>query len=282
MAHAIEYGRLISDMGMNAAQLASAAVRLSKAALSLLDLQQHTATHPRLGVVDHIVCNPLGAQADLSSAAEAAQRIGRPIPLTLSAVCKVLGMTQKVRQRCRNVGCFQSCRTSCAGWANSTHTGLAVRFCDSSMTGQSLGQGEDAVPVLLYGAAHPAGQTLASIRRASGYFKGSGTGECCSFLDVSIWQHRYRLASDCQLHARGAHMSAMEAVTLRRTHIALGACRPVRRCQLHQAAREPSAGLWTCLARSQAWLCFSGCSALGGELQRASAHPGHAGLSEHC
>lgn len=57
-------------------QLASAVVKLSKAALSQLDLRQHTATHPRLGVVDHIVCNPLGPIAELSSAAKAAQRIG--------------------------------------------------------------------------------------------------------------------------------------------------------------------------------------------------------------
>lgn len=63
-------------MSAAALQLATAAVQLSKAALSLLDLQQHTATHPRLGVVDHITCNPLGTEAQLSSAAEAAQSIG--------------------------------------------------------------------------------------------------------------------------------------------------------------------------------------------------------------
>ena len=59
-------------------QLAAAAVDLSKSALSVLDLQQHTATHPRIGVVDHISCNPLGAQAELCSAAEVAQSIGVP------------------------------------------------------------------------------------------------------------------------------------------------------------------------------------------------------------
>ena len=57
-------------------QLATAAVQLSRAALTQLDLRQHTATHPRLGVVDHISCNPLGAQAQLSHAADAAQTIG--------------------------------------------------------------------------------------------------------------------------------------------------------------------------------------------------------------
>jgi hypothetical protein len=59
-------------------QLVIAAVQLSKAALSLLDLQEHTATHPRLGVVDHITCNPLGSEAQLSSATEAALSIGTP------------------------------------------------------------------------------------------------------------------------------------------------------------------------------------------------------------
>ncbi|CAK0753391.1 hypothetical protein CVIRNUC_002217 [Coccomyxa viridis] len=97
--------------------LAAAAAEVSKTALSLLDLQQHTATHPRIGVVDHISCNPLGAEAELCSAAEVAQSIGR-----------------------------------------------------------SLGEGEHAVPVMLYGAAHSAGQTLASIRRVMNYFKGSSTG----------------------------------------------------------------------------------------------------------
>lgn len=71
-------------MSVAALQLATAAVQLSKAALSLLDLQQHTATHPRLGVVDHIVCNPLGTEAQLRSAAEAAQSIG--MPCTAAAV----------------------------------------------------------------------------------------------------------------------------------------------------------------------------------------------------
>ena len=34
-------------------------LQLSKTALSLIDLREHDATHPRLGVVDHISCHPL-------------------------------------------------------------------------------------------------------------------------------------------------------------------------------------------------------------------------------
>lgn len=44
------------------------------------------------------------------------------------------------------------------------------------------------MPVLLYGAAHPAGQTLATIRRASGYFKGSSTGLYAGASFISLPQ----------------------------------------------------------------------------------------------
>jgi glutamate formiminotransferase len=63
-------------MSPSALQLAGAALLLARAALAVLDLRQHAATHPRLGTVDHISCHPLGAQAVLQSAAEAARLIG--------------------------------------------------------------------------------------------------------------------------------------------------------------------------------------------------------------
>lgn len=44
-------------------------LRLAVAACKAIDLQQHQATHPRLGAVDHIVCHPLSG----SSANEQAQ-----------------------------------------------------------------------------------------------------------------------------------------------------------------------------------------------------------------
>ena len=40
------------------------------AALSSLDLRAHTASHPRLGVVDHISCHPLLQPSDVHAAAE--------------------------------------------------------------------------------------------------------------------------------------------------------------------------------------------------------------------
>eukprot|EP00887_Chlorella_sp_A99_P002863 scaffold6.g2863.t1 len=39
--------------------LAGAVLALARAALALVDLQRHAATHPRLGAVDHISCHPL-------------------------------------------------------------------------------------------------------------------------------------------------------------------------------------------------------------------------------
>jgi len=55
--------------------LAECATRVAAAAASLLDLRAHAATHPRLGVVDHISCHPLGAAA-VGSAARVARRVG--------------------------------------------------------------------------------------------------------------------------------------------------------------------------------------------------------------
>ena len=74
LIQAIQYGAMV--MSNACVQLAGAAVRLAQAALSVLDLRQHAATHPRLGVVDHISCHPLGAAAQLKAAAEAACLIG--------------------------------------------------------------------------------------------------------------------------------------------------------------------------------------------------------------
>jgi glutamate formiminotransferase len=56
----------------------------------------------------------------------------------------------------------------------------------SDIAGQGLGAGELAVPVLLYGAAHGEGRTLADIRRACGYFKGAQRGRFEGSGDVVL------------------------------------------------------------------------------------------------
>ena len=66
------------------AQLAGAVAALARHALAVLDFRQHTASHPRLGTVDHISCHPLGCKdlGALQEAASAAQQIGEPWPMS--------------------------------------------------------------------------------------------------------------------------------------------------------------------------------------------------------
>ena len=57
-------------------QLADAAVSLAREALTLLDLGDQVASHPRVGAVDHISCHPFGDATPLAQADSAAQLIG--------------------------------------------------------------------------------------------------------------------------------------------------------------------------------------------------------------
>ncbi len=44
------------------------------------------------------------------------------------------------------------------------------------------------MPVLLYGAAHSSARSLADVRRACGYFKGSREGVCQCLLHYALMQ----------------------------------------------------------------------------------------------
>lgn len=61
--------------------LAGAVLALARAALALVDLQRHAATHPRLGAVDHISCHPLAdaGGAPLQAAALVARSVARQL-----------------------------------------------------------------------------------------------------------------------------------------------------------------------------------------------------------
>lgn len=50
-------------------------VDLANAAIGLVDMRQHVATHPRLGAVDHISCHPVPEGARMHAARRAAQSI---------------------------------------------------------------------------------------------------------------------------------------------------------------------------------------------------------------
>ncbi|KAK9843121.1 hypothetical protein WJX74_007324 [Apatococcus lobatus] len=60
-------------------QLANAAVSLAREALQLVHLGEHTASHPRVGTVDHISCHPFSSEAPLAAADETAQLIGEQL-----------------------------------------------------------------------------------------------------------------------------------------------------------------------------------------------------------
>ena len=60
-------------LGTSAEQLSAAATQLTQAALQLVDLHHHAASHPRLGVVDHISCHPLGSLAPPTHRGSSAQ-----------------------------------------------------------------------------------------------------------------------------------------------------------------------------------------------------------------
>ncbi|KAK9865206.1 hypothetical protein WJX84_005347 [Apatococcus fuscideae] len=60
-------------------QLADAAVSLAREALTLLDLGDQVASHPRVGAVDHISCHPFGDATPLAQADSAAQLIGEQL-----------------------------------------------------------------------------------------------------------------------------------------------------------------------------------------------------------
>ena len=65
-------------VGSSVDAVAQGAAALSHKALSCIDLREHDATHPRLGVVDHISCHPLrrGWPGDMEMAGACAKEIG--------------------------------------------------------------------------------------------------------------------------------------------------------------------------------------------------------------
>jgi hypothetical protein len=60
-------------------QLAATVAAVAHAALAAIDLRAHSATHPRLGVLDHVSLHPLGPQASLQLAGQAAAAIGQQL-----------------------------------------------------------------------------------------------------------------------------------------------------------------------------------------------------------
>ncbi|KAG2438603.1 hypothetical protein HXX76_005153 [Chlamydomonas incerta] len=181
-------------------RLTEAVVRLSRAALQLLDLRRHDASHPRLGVVDHIALHPLGGLAPAAAvqygAAPATSGPGPTTvwvppppgstPLAVAATCANLIARQlsppqaeeeeedeAVAEAVAEAGSGRSAQ----GIGGSSSGSRLVTTAAAS--GQGQGQGEEQVPplpVYFYGHAHPSRRGLADIRRQLGYFRRSPEG----------------------------------------------------------------------------------------------------------
>jgi len=68
-----------SVLCISSEQLAAAVLTVADYSLSHLDLRQHAAHHPRLGVLDHVSMHPLGPDCSLQMAAQAAISLGRQL-----------------------------------------------------------------------------------------------------------------------------------------------------------------------------------------------------------
>ncbi len=180
-------------MSADAPQLASAAVRLARAAIELLDLRQHAASHPRLGIVDHVSLQPAGSDSSLHAAAEVARAIGALVMMLAISDCacssstiKYLATHTAARMSDVNSGARRCQRTNmlallapllsrplhCVRTAFISRRNIVL----SCASGDMLGVGPPPVPVMLYGAAHPQDRGLQDVRRSLGYFRGASAG----------------------------------------------------------------------------------------------------------
>jgi len=126
--------------------LAEAVVSLSRAALSEIDLQLHSATHPRLGVVDHISCHPLSHgenPTDIDAAAQTARSIAQQLGEQHNLPSYLYGKAHPTEMQLadvrRHLGYFSASQTQGQIWAGAL---------DSSTTSKTLPLEPDYGPVL--------------------------------------------------------------------------------------------------------------------------------------
>ncbi|KAK9843122.1 hypothetical protein WJX74_007324 [Apatococcus lobatus] len=112
-------------------QLANAAVSLAREALQLVHLGEHTASHPRVGTVDHISCHPFSSEAPLAAADETAQLIGEQLGQSPGLPVFLYGTAhsharQLPRLR-RELGYFAGGKTGeWSGWGSSVAGSLKI------------------------------------------------------------------------------------------------------------------------------------------------------------
>lgn len=110
-------------VGRTAAAIAASVASLAAAAAESIDLSRHTATHPRLGVVDHISCHPLRPHHGLAAASAAALGVAEAIAAAEPQLPVLLyGAADPQGRRLRDI------RRACGyfkGAAGSTWNGVA-------------------------------------------------------------------------------------------------------------------------------------------------------------
>jgi glutamate formiminotransferase len=126
--------------------LSEAVVSLSLAALLEIDLQKHSATHPRLGVVDHISCHPLSHgddPRDIDAAALTARTIAQHLGETHGLPSYLYGNAHPNKMRLadvrRQLGYFSASKQQGQIWAGAL---------DSSSSNNNLPVAPDFGPVL--------------------------------------------------------------------------------------------------------------------------------------
>ena len=149
-------------MGRSPPQLAAAVVALTQEALQLLDLRQHTATHPRLGTVDHISCHPLTASPAAAETGGQEQEQQQEQQQQQQQPGTLPGEQQP----------FGGAAPAKAGAASAAGAAAGTAALAQLIAAQ-LGSGPHALPVFTYGWAHPQQRPLDEVRRQLGYFKGA-------------------------------------------------------------------------------------------------------------
>jgi len=168
-------------------QLAAAVVNVAEAALSVIDLCKHSATHPRLGAVDHVSCHPVPEHlGDLgvssrNSLYDAGFGGGSGSGACSSSCSSSSSSAENAQQERNQAGAAaSSCSTSSSSPAAERQAALQMAARLAGSIGQRLAGGAAQLPVYYYGAAHPEGRRLAEVRRQLGeYRNGCATAVCC-------------------------------------------------------------------------------------------------------
>jgi hypothetical protein len=143
------------------AQLTGAAAAVAEAALDVIDLRTHDATHPRLGAVDHISCHPVPQDLDLSGSGGAGSR----------AVAAAAGSGGGAAEHARS-GASASGSRRRGGGSGGADAAAAAALEGAARVARDIGRrlagAGGGLPVYLYGAAHSEGRKLADVRRRLG------------------------------------------------------------------------------------------------------------------